>query len=449
MEGNSSINNKTDIENTYNITIENNKILEQTTETGFDANILKSKLDIEEFLKDEEEKILMREKLMFETQSVNLLRIYALFLEPIDWLFVILAIIGAIGAGVSIPALFYIGSEVFTSQGNTSETRNIRAPPQIYEMIQKAMKESGRKSMNLQVKRQLIAGAISFVCNFMSGAFWLYIGNKCSYNFKKKYFILILSQEQGWFDSINTYELATKVHVQIEKFEQGIGLQVGLVLSGISQFIGGFIVAFLSAWKLSLIMVCFTPIVIILYIILDKILRKGNIIERKTWEIAGGMAEEIIYNIKTVSSFANFEYELQRFYEKVEIVWKIGLMNTYKLAFFNGIIVFALYFSLFICFIYGRTIVKKEINPNKGRDISGGDIYATGICILIGLGTLGKIAPNINGIQEYCAGVSDYFNLFRRKPQMDLSQTIQKYPISQIQGKIEFHRVNFIYPSDL
>ena len=31
---------------------------------------------------------------------------------------------------------------------------------------------------------------------------------------------------------------------------------------------------------------------------------------------------------------------------------------------------------------------------------------------------------------------------------MDLSQSIQKYPLSQIQGKIEFHRVNFIYPSD-
>ena len=147
-----------------------------------------SQFDIEEFLKDEEEEILMREKLMFEKQSVSLFRIYAHFLEPIDWLFVTLAIIGAIGAGVSFPVLFYIGSDDFSSQGNTSETRNMRVPPHIYEMIQKAMKEGVRKSMNLNIKRTLIAGAISFVCSFMCGAFWLYIGNKCSYNFKKKIF---------------------------------------------------------------------------------------------------------------------------------------------------------------------------------------------------------------------------------------------------------------------
>ena len=241
---NSDVNNKIDIDNTYNITIENNKILEQTTETGFDANMFPSQFDVEEYLKDEEEEILMREKLMTEKHSVSLFRIYAHFLEPIDWLFVILAIIGAIGLGVSFPVLFYIGSDAFSSQGNTSETRNMRVPPHIYEMIQKAMKEGVRKSMNLNIKRTLIAGAISFVCSFMCGAFWLYIGNKCSYNFKKKYFILLLSQEQGWFDSYNTYELATKVHVQIEKLEQGIGLQVGLVITGIPNLLQDLLLLF-------------------------------------------------------------------------------------------------------------------------------------------------------------------------------------------------------------
>jgi hypothetical protein len=185
-EDNSGV--KIDIKNTYNTTIENNKILDQTTETGFDANISQTQFDIEEFLKDEEEEILMREKLKLEKQSVKLFRIYAHFLEPKDWVFLILDIIGAIGEGVAIPALFYICSDIFTSEGNTSEIRNMRVPPHIYEMIQKAMKESIRKSMTLQIKRTLIAGAISFVCSFMCGAFWLYIGNKCSYNFKKKIF---------------------------------------------------------------------------------------------------------------------------------------------------------------------------------------------------------------------------------------------------------------------
>ena len=87
---------------------------------------------------------------------------------------------------------------------------------------------------------------------------------------------------------------------------------------------------------------------------------------------AGGFAEEIIYNIKTVASFANFDYEFKRFYEKVDISWKIGLINAYKLAIFNGLIIFVLYLGLFVDFVIGRTLIKKDYNPIEGRDLSLG-----------------------------------------------------------------------------
>jgi hypothetical protein len=81
-------------------------------------------------------------------------------------------------------------------------------------------------------------------------------------------------------------------------------------------------------------------------------MRKGIILARKTWETAGGIAEEMLYNIKTVASFANFEYELKRFYEKVEVVWRIDLINTCKLGFSVGFIIFFLNLCIFIAFIY-------------------------------------------------------------------------------------------------
>jgi ABC-type multidrug transport system fused ATPase/permease subunit len=181
---------------------------------------------------------------------------------------------------------------------------------------------------------------------------------------------------------------------------------------------------------------------------LTRNLRKGIIIGRKIWENAGGIAKEMLYNIKTVASFANFEYELQRFYEKVEIVWMIDLMNAFKLGLINGIIVFLLFLDLFLCFIYGRTLIKKDYNAPKGRDLSRPDVFASGLCTLIGLSSINIIGPNIKVIQESCAAASDYFNLLNRKTQMDYSQSIERPPLSQFQGKIEFCGVNFHFPSD-
>ena len=42
-------------------------------------------------------------------------------------------------------------------------------------------------------------------------------------------------------------------------------------------------------------------------------LSKSIIFSRKNYEIAGGIAEELLYNIKTVTSFVNLDYEIKRF----------------------------------------------------------------------------------------------------------------------------------------
>ena len=428
--------------------IKNNYIGLEPRSSIFNLNINNSQKEAENLLREGEEEIIMRERLMFEPQTISLFKIYSHFFEPIDYFFLLLAIIGSLASGITFPSLIYISVDNFSNIGNTQETRNINAPPQVLKMIQEMMEQSIRKSMDKNIKRQLVCGAISFVANFISLTFWALIGHRCAHKFNKNYFKILLSQEQGWFDCYNAYELASKVQAQMDQFEQGIGIIIGITLSAISQGITGFIVAFILSWKATLVMICVSPFVITFYIVLTKILRRGIIIGRKTWEKAGGIAEEMIYNIKTVASFANFEYELKRFYEIVDIVWRIELMNTFKLALFNGLVIFLLYLVIFICYIYGRTLVKKDYNSFKGRDVSGPDIFGAGLCAFVGLFYMSIFAPNLKIIQESCSAASDYFNLYNRKPQMDFSQSIERPPLSQIQGRIEFRGVNFYYPSD-
>ena len=66
----------------------------------------------------------------------------------------------------------------------------------------------------------------------------------------------------------------------------------------------------------------------------------------------------------------------------------------------------------------------------------------------MGIAGVGMIAPNIKTIQESCSAASDYFNLYERKPEMDLSQSSERPPLENIQGLIEFKGVDFYYPSD-
>ena len=416
----------------------NHKMLKKKHTSQMDLE--KARREAEELLKEGDANQIMKDKLMFEQKSVNLFKMYGHLFEPIDWLFLVFAIIGSIGAGISMPIMSYFTSDVYSDVGNTSESVTAEDIALMREVVEDTMED--------QIKKQLICGAVSFVCNFLSVCFWSLIGNRCCYNLKKKYFTTILAQEQGWFDSNNAFEFATKVQAQLEQVEQGIGDKVGLVITMVSQCIVGFIFAFIASWKLTLVMLCVAPIILFFTMFLMLALRKGIVLARKTWETAGGIAEEMLYNIKTVASFANFEYELKRFYEKVEVVWSIDLINSCKLGFSVGFIIFFLNLCIFIAFIYGRTLIKKDYNTNKGRDFTGGDVISAAFCTLMGIAGIGMIAPNIKTIQESCSAASDYFNLYERRPEMDLSQSTEKPPLDNIHGLIEFKGVDFYYPSD-
>ncbi len=66
--------------------------------------------------------------------------------------------------------------------------------------------------------------------------------------------------------------------------------------------------------------------------------------------------------------------------------------------------------------------------------------------ILNAILSIGLVAPNIKVIQESKLALSDYFILYERKPQIDLTfKPNRKF----IKKKIEFKKILFIYPSNI
>ena len=376
-----------------------------------------------------------------EEKTLGLFGIYCHLNSKIDWIFIIFAMIGSLGSGIAMPLLSFSTSDVYSEIANTSENRDT-------EFHIEEMKNNVIKTLNFQIKKQIKQGIFTFFSYFINIFFWSLIGNRAVYNFKKKYFSVILSQEQAWFDENNPFLISTSVHSQIEDIESGIGEKVGIILSLFSQCIIGIIFAFISSWKLTLVMISIAPIPVFLSNYLVLSLRNGIVLSRRTWKKAGGIMEEMLYNIKTVTSFGNFDYELNRYYTKIDEVWKIDLKNAIKFGFAHGFINFFLSTSIFVGFLYGRKMIKNEYNYNKGREYTGGDVISATFCTLISITAIGVISPNIKTVQDTILSFDEYYKLFKRKRRIDLRFSVEKPPLEDINGKIEFHDVKFFYPSD-
>ena len=384
----------------------------------------------------------IKSQALFQRKKVGIIKFHLHFMEGIDWLFLALAIIGIFISALASPLLSYLNAIIFSNVKNTSEERGNLTEEEI-------MKLNVKEQMNSNIKKRLIFGSIELVGNIIGYGFFGLLSKRCIYNFKKKYFSLILAQEQAWFDSANVYEFATKIQAQIEYIDLGIGNRFGNILMDFFIGLSAFVFAFFGSWKLALVLLCFSPISLIISIIFNRVNVTGNTLVLQTWEFAGGIAEEIFYNIRTVASFANFDYELKRFCDDSRLTNEIELMVNCKTKFLSAIFVIIDGLVIFVGIIYGRTLIKKDFNSFKGRDLTGGDVSLTFTNIATFVGSIGKFTNSLQYIKLALAATSDYFNLYERRPQMDLTNSKEKPPLSVIQGKLEFKDVKFYYPSDV
>ena len=380
-----------------------------------------------------------KKNLMFDIKDVSVFRLYFHLSEPLEYLLMILGFIGSVAAGAANPVMAYLTGST-TNEASSGTQGNIDS---MNDEEKKTFFAEFKKSMDKKVKEFMYYGIAAFVATFMSNFFWEYASLRQMHHLKEKYFARILMQEQGWFDQNNAYEFATKVQVQLEQIELGVGEKFGTIVECIATFVAGLIIAFFASWKLTLIILCVAPFLAISIIYMVSSMRKFIFLSRKAYETAGGVAEEVLYNIKTVVSFGHFDFEKQRFGHYIDLVHRLDTQAGCKIAIASAGLNFFYFMSYFAAIIYARTLLTKDDN-----DIKPGDVMTVCFSTTMAVASFGMMAPNINIIQEACIAASDYFTLLERKEQIDTSQSTYKPPRDSVKGRIEFKNIQFTYPSD-
>ena len=420
------------------------------------------------------EEEIKKSNLVFDEKSISPVKLYLHLSGTYEIFLMIIGIICSLGAGVAAPLMCYLFGDMANdfSQANVDENqvdllerlmdcKNVEEARALapnadaawsygiaYNMATE-MFEKFDDNVDDLVRKLLIIGSSMFVA-FAGQKFFLnYCGMRQLHHLKEKYFAVILRQEQGWFDANNAFEFSTKVQAQFEQIALGLGEKFGILLQAISQIICGIIIAFYKSWQLTLVMLAISPLIFLCVVLLVVLIRKPAIGSRKTYERAGGAAEEMLYNIKTITSFSNYEFEISRFNKLIDIVHYFDRKKAFVLGATIGAALFFIYLTFFVSTMYSRKLIGEDVwNDNADAPFSLGDIVTVTFSTLVAVLSVGFTAPNLKIIQESAIASSDYFTLYEREPQMDFSQSIEKPPRDQMLGRIEFRDVDFYYPSD-
>jgi len=277
---------------------------------------------------------------------------------------------------------------------------------------------------------------------------WTMAGKRLVTRLKQEYFNVILKQEQAWFDQVNAHEFATKVEVQTKIIESGLGNKVGNSIYSLSTCLMAFVLGFITSWKLSLVLISTIPFLAIGGYLLSNLMINEDQMNREFFEKAGGVAEEIFYYIKTVVSFGNFRFEIDRFVKLLRESKLAGIKAGLKIAIIFGITNLFMFGSFSLAFWYGsRCIINGDINWNTGKPFSAGDVLTVIFSIVFGSFSLGNASPNFSAISKACQAASELFTLLDRKPLTHLESSVLRPDKDLLNGEIIFKNVSFSYPT--
>lgn len=143
------------------------------------------------------------------------------------------------------------------------------------------------------------------------------LSNYCAYhivrNIRRQYLKSALSQEVAFYDKGTAGSISMQATSNGNLIQSGTAEKLALAFQSMATFVAAFIIAFISQWKLTLILLCIAPTLIILMGIVASIEAKieGQMLD--VYGKAGAYAESVLSTTRTVHAFGLRERLVARY----------------------------------------------------------------------------------------------------------------------------------------
>ncbi|KAJ2355420.1 hypothetical protein GGF43_002694 [Coemansia sp. RSA 2618] len=285
-----------------------------------------------------------------------------------------------------------------------------------------------------------ILGIVMWVLSFGLNACWAIAAENQGLRIRKLYYKSIMRQDIGWFDTVKTGELTTRITNDVNLVQEGLGEKFGFVFMNVVAFVTALIIAFVKGWKLAFICLCVIPLIAAaggyLGVTISRIIRFA---QDKT-AASGAIADEVLSGIRTVMAFNGQAREIARYDEMVDDSYKYGR----KVGFILGASIGCIQFLIFAMYCVGFNFGSWRLREGE---YNTGEVLNVILVLLVGGFMLSGAAPNVSAISTAQGSAARVYSIIDRVSPIDPLDTETGTKVEKIRGDISFRNIHFSYPS--
>ncbi|KAJ6660727.1 hypothetical protein lerEdw1_017353 [Lerista edwardsae] len=283
-------------------------------------------------------------------------------------------------------------------------------------------------------------GCTVLVLGYVQICLWVMAAARQIQKIRKAYFRKVMRMHIGWFDCTSVGELNTRISDDINKINDAIADQVAIFIQRFTTFICGFLLGFVTGWKLTLVIIAVSPLIGIGAGIIGLAVAKLTGRELKAYAKAGAVADEVLSSIRTVAAFGGERKEVERYDKNLVFAQTWGIRKGIIMGFFTGFIWCIIFLCYALAFWYGSKLVLEE------EEYTPGTLLQVFFGVLIGALNLGQASPCLEAFATGRGAATVIFETIDEKPTIDCMSE-DGYTLDKVRGEIEFHNVTFHYPS--
>ena len=165
------------------------------------------------------------------------------------------------------------------------------------------------------------------IAAFLQNLCWAKLSDRQTNSIRRKYLASLLRTEIAFFDQASSGELVTRISSDVALISLATGTKMGVFLQFMVTFVAGLIVGLVKGWQLTLVILACIPLLAATAGLMVSSIMKFSAREAKAYSRAGGIAQELFSQIRTVAAFTGESRGLDGYMAALSEVVSLGIRS--------------------------------------------------------------------------------------------------------------------------
>lgn len=313
---------------------------------------------------------------------------------------------------------------------------SLALPLVVRSVIDSALVQGNLRLLNFVTLLLLLLFAVQAVLGFGQSYLLGWTGERVVTDLRKELYGHLQIMPLRFFANTRIGELLSRLGNDVTTIQTAVTDTLLSLLSNTIMLVGGILIMFVMAWRLTVVMLAVVPLAVIGIIFLGRIVRRLSKQVQDALAESSATAEEALAGVRIVKSFAREPYETDRYGAAVEKLFGISIARVRLGAILGPIIGFIAFSAIaLVLYVGSREVIAGRITP--------GQLVAFLIYTIMVASPMASFTGLYSQLQRALGASERVFELLESPPEMQ--DAVDAIELPPIRGEVCFDGVTFDY----